>query len=89
MESIVKTKDVEEAAFYWTLDDKFKLTNIETTEKFGRTFVWFCFSTKLSKQEISVLQDNYNSGNCSVEPRKYSYRRQEIRHIIYDKKSLK
>lgn len=84
----IKTKDAEEAAFYWTLDDKFELSNIETTEHFGRQLVWFCFSTNLPYEEVNQLRKKYNSGHCTVEPRKYSYRRQEIKRIIHERQNI-
>lgn len=85
----IKTKDTEEAAFYWTLDNKFKLENIESVNKFGKQIMWFCFSSELPQDEIKKIQSDYNSGQCLVEPRKYSYRRQEIKRIIHDRKNMK
>ena len=85
--TIIKTKDAEEAAFYWTMDDKFELVNIETSENYGRTIVWFCFSPKVPQNEIEKVRNDYRQGQSLVEPRKYAYRRHEIKKIIYEKQS--
>lgn len=84
----VKTKDAEEAAFYWTLDDRFELTRIETTEHFGRNMVWFCFTSSLTRPELDRLRSDYLNGKCLVDPRKYSYRRAEVKSIIRERYSL-
>ena len=80
-----KTKDVDEAAFFWTMDEKFELTNVETTTHFGRPMVWFNFLTKLSQEELNNLKNDYRNGRCLVEPRKYSYRRSEVKSIIHER----
>lgn len=83
--TFVKTKDAEEAAFYWTLEDKFELERVETVEQFGRNIVWFVFGTRLSPLEMDQLKHDYLNGRCLVEPRKYSYRRSEVKSIIREK----
>lgn len=83
--NFVKTKDAEEAAFYWTLEEKFELDRIETVEHFGRNIVWFVFCTKLTRLELDQLKHDYLNGKCMVEPRKYSYRRSEVKSIIREK----
>lgn len=82
---VIKTKDAEEAAFYWTLDDKFELSHIETTNHFGRLMVWFCFTSRISPDELNKLRNDYRNGHCLIEPRKYSYRRSEVKNIIHEK----
>lgn len=83
----LKTKDADEAAFFWTMDDKFSLSNIETIEQYNRQLVWFYFTTSLSESDVEQIRKEYNRGLCSVEPRKYSYRRREIRRIILQKQN--
>ena len=83
--NFVRTKDVEEAAFYWTLEEKFELDQIETVEHFGRNIVWFIFGTQLTRNELKQLKNDYLNGRCLVEPRKYSYRRSEVKSIIREK----
>ena len=83
--NFVRTKDAEEAAFYWTLEEKFELDQSETVEHFGRNIVWFVFGTQLTRNELKQLKNDYLNGRCLVEPRKYSYRRSEVKSIIREK----
>lgn len=80
-----KTKDVDEASFYWTLDDKFSFIEIETSESYGRKVIWFKFKPLITSQEVEKIRDDYRFGRCLVEPRKYSSRRSEIKAIIREK----
>lgn len=79
---LIKTKDAEEAAFYWTQEDHFELDHVEITEHFNRNITWFVFGTDLSHDDLDQLKHDYLNGKCLVEPRKYSYRRSEIKSII-------
>ncbi len=84
----IKTKDTEEASFYWTLDGQFELDHVETTDHFGRIIVWFVFKTNLRQAELEKLKNDYLNGKCLVEPRKFSYRRSEVKSIIREKYTL-
>ena len=86
MATTIRTKDMEEAAFLWTDEDRFGLVNIETTRGYGnRTVVWFCFSTQLPEDTVTQLRNDYRMGKCLVEPRKYSSRRLQVKNIVRDK----
>lgn len=85
MQTQIKTKDVDEAAFFWTLDDRFSLLDVESNLSYGRIVVWFVFSTTLNSDEFSRLKSDYRFGKCLVEPRKYASKRSEIKSIIRDK----
>lgn len=82
---VLRTKDADEAAFFWTQEENFELCKVDTTDHFGRTMVWFCFSSGLSKEEVNRVRNDYRNGKCLVEPKKYSYRRAELRNIIREK----
>lgn len=86
--NFVRTKDAEEAAFYWTHEEKFELSKIETIEHFGKNIVWFIFNTTLNDKELDQLKNDYLNGRCLVEPRKYSYRRSEVKGIIRENYNL-
>lgn len=84
-EENIKTKDVDEAAFLWTSDDKFSLSGVETSQFYGRNIVWFVFASKMSKEETEKIRNDYRFGKCLVEPRKYASKRSEIKSIIREK----
>lgn len=81
----IRTKDVDEAAFLWTSDDKFTLMGVDTSQSYGRTIVWFEFTSKLTKEETEEIRKEYRFGRCLVEPRKYAAKRSEIKSIIREK----
>lgn len=84
-DATLKTKDVDEASFFWTKDDKFSLLDVETVDSYGRTIVWFVFKPLVSAEEVDKIKSDYRFGKCLVEPRKYSSRRSEIKAIIREK----
>ena len=85
MDTIIKTKDMEEAAFLWTDEDRFQLVNLETSRMYNRVVVWFCFSSPLPEEEINALRNDYRMGKCLVEPRKYSSKRLQVKNIVREK----
>lgn len=84
-EDKIKTKDVDEAAFLWTSDDKFSLYGIEMSQYYGRNIIWFVFAPKVSQKEIEKIRNDYRFGKCLVEPRKYASKRSEIKSIIRER----
>ncbi len=88
MTTTISTKDSEEAAFLWTLDDRFTMIGTDITRNFGRAIVWFKFATELTEEAVAGLRADYAAGRMLVEPRKYAYRRAEVRNIILNTRRM-
>lgn len=88
MSTLISTKDTEEAAFFWTMDDRFTMAGTEIERRYGRIVVWFKFTTELAEEALAKLRDDYANGRTLVEPRKYAYRRAEIRNIILNNRRM-
>ena len=87
---VLKTKDSDEAAYFWTRDAEFDLRALGQSNNGRHCIIWFGFTSTLSKDEVQRLRNDYHNGRARVEPRKYAYRRSEIRNIIHEKfKSLR
>jgi len=68
---IFKTKDSDLACYLLTQDDKFRMTGVETTQgERDQTIVWFLFEPLIPQDAVG-------------EPRKYAYRRRQIKNIIH------
>lgn len=77
----IKTKDADEAAFLWTLDN-FDLKNIEKVDGYRKKVIYFIFETKIDKIEVDNILHDYQNGKTLVEPKKYAWKRAEIKEII-------
>ena len=81
---IFKTKDSDLACYLLTQDDKFRMTGVETTQgERDQTIVWFLFEPLIPQDAVGELLRDYRNGVCLVEPRKYAYRRRQIKNIIH------
>lgn len=78
---IIKTKDADEAAFYWT-QKGFKLESVETTDGFKRKVLWFVFEADLSDEKYEKLKQDYRNGKTLVEPKMYAMKRADIKSLI-------
>ena len=77
----IKTKDADEAAFYWT-QKGFKLKSVETTDGFKRKVLWFVFEADLSDEKYEKLKQDYRNGKTLVEPKMYAMKRADIKNLI-------
>lgn len=78
---IIKTKDTDEAAFYWT-QEKFKLKTVEKTDGYKRKILWFVFETEMTEEECDKLKQDYRNGKTLVEPKIYAMKRADIKNLI-------
>lgn len=79
------TKDADEAAFIW-MQPGAEFIGTEIKNGLHRLIVWFKFSLRMTKEEYDSLMNDYCNGKTLVDPKAYSAKRQEIKHII--KRSL-
>lgn len=85
MENIeIKTKDADEAAFFWTQTD-FELSDTEIVDGFRKKVLWFVFTSTLTEEQINALKNDYRNGKTLVEPKQYANKRAEIKGIIREK----
>ena len=77
----IKTKDADEAAFLWTLEE-FDFKNIEKIDGYRKKVIYFVFETNKTQQEVSSIINDYQNGKMLVEPKKYAWKRAEIKQII-------
>ena len=77
----IKTKDADEAAFIWTLDG-FNFDKIEKVDGFRKKIINFIFSTDFSEDKVNSILNDYRNGKTLVEPKKYAWKRAEIKEII-------
>lgn len=77
----IKTKDADEAAFLWTLD-KVDFHKIEKVEGYRKAIIYFVFKTDISESQIQNTLNDYRNGKTLVQPKKYAWKRSEIREII-------
>ena len=77
----IKTKDADQAAFLWTLDN-IDLQRIQKSEGYRKTIVYFVFKTSLSEQQVESILNDYKNGKTLVQPKKYAWKRGQIRQII-------
>jgi hypothetical protein len=78
---IIKTKDADEAAFYWTQND-FELKSVEISEGFKKKILWFVFETDIQEEDFNKLKQDYRNGKTLVEPKMYAIKRAEIKNLI-------
>ena len=81
---IYKTKDLEEAAFFW-VQEKAELSKIETVERINKKTVWFVFCFDMLENDFNDLKLNYMNGKTLVEPRKYARARADLKSFIREK----
>lgn len=77
----MKTKDADEAAFLWTLED-FDLKTIQKVDGYRKKVIYFVFETKLDEEKVKSIINDYQNGKTLVEPKKYAWKRAEIKQII-------
>lgn len=77
----VRTKDADEAAFFWT-QNGFELTKVETTDGFKRKILWFVFSAETNEEDFNQLKQQYRNGKTLVEPKNYALKRAEVKNLI-------
>ena len=77
----IMTKDAEEAAFIW-MQPGVELAGTEIRNGLHRLIVWFKFSLPMTKEEYDALMNDYCNGKTLVDPKAYSAKRLEIKHII-------
>lgn len=75
------TKDAEEAAFIWTQPGA-EMIGTEVRNGLHRLIVWFKFALPMTEEEYEALMNYYRNGKALVDPRAYSARRLEIKHLI-------
>lgn len=76
-----KTKDADEAAFYWS-QKRIKFISTEIQRRRWKNSIWFVFDVDMGEDEFAALQTEYWNGNTLVEPREYARLRTEIKNII-------
>lgn len=77
----IRTKDADEAAFYW-VQPSVELNRVETTDGYKKKTLWFIFDANMSEDELNKLRTDYRNGKCLVEPKSYAGRRLEVKNLI-------
>lgn len=83
----IKTKDTDEATFYWT-QEGFEMVSTEVRKNRWKNIVWFVFSVDMDEDEFNALRARYLNGRTLVEPKLYAQRRNDIKNIIRDNMAL-
>ena len=76
-----RTKDAEEATFYW-MQDGIRFTTTDLKRKRWKNVIWFVFETDMDEAQLEALRTDYWNGATKVEPRAYAQKRAEIKNII-------
>ena len=76
-----RTKDAEEATFYW-MQDGIRFTTTDLKRKRWKNVIWFVFETDMTEEQLEALRTDYWNGATKVEPRAYAQKRAEIKNII-------
>ena len=77
----IRTKDADEAAFFW-VQDCMELSGTELKYGYRKKVLWFVFRTTLSESELEDLRNNYMNGKTLVEPKAYAAKRAEVKNLI-------
>ena len=77
----IMTKDADEAAFIW-MQPGVELLGTEVRNGLRRLIVWFKFALPLDEDGYNALMNDYCNGKSLVDPKAYSSKRLEIKHII-------
>lgn len=77
----IKTKDADEAAFFW-VQDKIELRTVEVINGYKKKILWFIFDADISDEEFETLKTDYRNGKTLVEPKQYSIKRAEVKNLI-------
>ena len=77
----IRTKDADQAAFLWTLDNV-DFQKIEKTEGYRKAIIYFVFRTDISKETMQNILNDYRNGKTLVQPKKYAWKRSQVRQII-------
>jgi len=80
----IRTKDADEAAFIWS-QDGFDLDRTEVEQGYRKSVIFFVFNTDKTTEEINELISDYKNGKTLVEPKRYAWRRAEVKGIIREK----
>lgn len=80
----IRTKDVDEAAFFW-LQNGAELSNVDVKYGFRRKVVWLVFKMPLTEEEFNRLLNDYRNGKTLVEPKAYAEKRGDVSGIIKTK----
>ena len=77
----IRTKDADEAAFFWVQDNiEFKGTELKCG--YRKRVLLFVFGTAMSEQEFEDLKNSYMNGRTLVEPKAYAAKRAEVKNLI-------
>ena len=79
----IRTKDADEAAFFW-VQDGVVLAGTELEEPWHRRKVlWFVFdAADWDQPRLDAIRNDYLNGKTFVEPRAYAARRAEVKNMI-------
>lgn len=80
----IKTKDSDEATFFW-VQDNIELKTVEVTDGFRKKILWFVFEADITDEQLEVLKNDYRNGKTLVEPKLYSAKRAEVKNLIREK----
>lgn len=77
----IRTKDADEAAFYW-VQNNMQLNRVESTEGYKRKILWFIFNYQGTEQDFEQLRYNYRNGKTMVQPKSFATKRAQVKNLI-------
>lgn len=80
----IKTKDADQAAFFWT-NQKIKLSRTECKYGYSKKILWFVFEADMTPQQFQTLKNDYRNQKTLVQPKLFSSKRMEIKNLIREK----
>lgn len=78
---VIKTKDADEAAFFWT-QKGVQLSGTQCKYGYSKKILWFIFDADMTQEEFDVLHNDYRNGKTLVEPKTYASKRSEVKNLI-------
>lgn len=77
----IRTKDADEAAFYWT-QDNISFLKTECKNGYSKKVLWFVFEADMTEENLQTLKNDYRNGKTLVQPKNYASKRAQIKNLI-------
>lgn len=77
----IRTKDADQAAFYWTQQDV-SFLRAQCKNGYSKKVLWFIFESSMNEEQFQILKNNYRNGKTLVQPKDYAAKRAEIKNLI-------
>ena len=77
----IRTKDADEAAFFW-IQKGVEFQSCEVRTDYNRKSLWFVFNMDMAEMEFQQLRNDFRNGKTLVEPKAFMAKRNEVKNLI-------